>query len=269
MKTPRSICALLLLVALCQCKKNEQSELTPEKQKEELKKIVTEVKEEGSAELKKADMPILPVSVGDRWTYHVTLQVPENAQHEGSPLISQSFERKRTYLGKIKPSGNRPETDCFEIEATGSPIEREFVEINEASVQMRGSEIVGNAEALPLWMEPAVTLVQAGVKAGESLPPIQIKDPRTGAEYAREIQVVGREKVAVANREFATIRILMSGKDGTVNPIEMRRTIWFAPGYGIVKEEKSRFVNDKLILKETIELKSIQMKNDPQAGGNP
>jgi hypothetical protein len=235
MKILPRILSVFLLIALCQCKKGEQGAFTPEQQKEQLIKMAAEVKEEGSSDLKKADMPILPVSVGDSWTYTVTLQVPENAQSKGSPLISQSFERKRTYVGKIKPSGNHPETDCFEIEATGSPTEREFVEIEEERVQMRGSEIVGKTESLPLWMEPAVTLVQAGVSAGESLPPIQIKDPRTGAEYLRQIQIVGREKITVAGRDFANIRILMSGKDGKENPIEMRRTIWFAPGYGIVK----------------------------------
>lgn len=264
MKLPHILSVCFSIVFLSQCKKAEEAKAA-EQQQQELIKIVTEVKEEASAPLKKSDVPILSVTPGDTWVYTVTLQVPENAQSSGSPLINQTFERKRTYLGKVKPSGNRPETDCFEIEATGSPIEREFVEISDEQVKMRGSEIVGNAEALPLWMEPAVVLVQAGVQAGESLPPIKINDPRTGAEYARQIQIVGREKVAVAGREFATIRILMSGKDGVVNPIEMRRTIWFAPQYGIVKEEKSRFINDTLMLKEVIELKSMQMKNDPQA----
>ena len=258
----------LFFALLCACDKSNKSDLVKEQQ-EELKKIITEVKEAGNAELIKSDTPILPVSEGDTWYYTVTLQVPENAQAKGSPLISQSFERKRTYIGKVKPSGDRAATDCFEIEATGSPVEREFVEIDEVSIKMRGSEIVGVKEALPLWMEPAVLLVRAGVMTGERLPPIEINDPRTGNKIARDIQIVGRETVKVAGREFTTIRILMSGKDGKENPIELRRTIWFAPHYGIVKEEKSRYVDDGLLMKETIELKSIKMKNDPEAVKQP
>jgi hypothetical protein len=258
----------MFFALLCACDKSKKSDSVTEQQ-EALQKIITEVKETGSAELIKSDTPLLPVSEGDTWNYTVTLQVPENAQSKGSPMISQSFERKRTYIGKVKPSGDRDATDCFEIEATGSPVEREFVEIENESVKMRGSEIVGVKEALPLWMEPAVLLVRAGVMTGESLPPIQIKDPRTGAEVTRHIQIVGRETVKLAGREFATIRILMSGKDGKENPIELRRTIWFAPHYGIVKEEKSRYVDDGLMMKETIELKSMKMKNDPEAVKEP
>lgn len=259
------------LALLSGCKKaNEATETDTSKQKQEdINKIIKEVREEGSAEFIKADTPILPVSKGDTWTYTVTLQLPKDAQFKDSPLVSQSFERKRTFMGKVKPSGDRPETDCFEIEAPGSPIEREFVEITEEHVKMRGSEYVGNKDTLPLWLEPSVLLVRAGVLAGESLPPIQIKDPRTGVEVTRFIQVVGREKVVAAGRDFSAIRILMSGKDGKDSPIQMRRTIWFAPQYGIVKEEKTRYLDDTLLMKETIELKSLQLQNDPQAIKNP
>jgi hypothetical protein len=118
-------------------------------------------------------------------------------------------------------------------------------------------------------LDPAVMLVRAGVMPGESLPPLQIKDPRTGIEVIRTIQVVGRETVTAAGRDFATIRILMTGKEGKDSNLEMRKTIWFVPRYGIVREEKARYINDTLMLKETMELKSFQLAKDPDAVKEP
>lgn len=257
---PFSFCLLFLHG----CKKVNEADAAKQQQ-EDFTKIAQEVKEEGSAELKKRDIPILPMSVGDQWTYSVTLQLPKDVQVKESPMLATSFERKRTYIGKVKPRGMEVETDCFEIEAPGSPIEREFIEFDEEQVKMRGSEIVGHQDSLPVWLEPAVLLVRAGVVGGESMPPIQFKDPSSGTVITRYIQIIGREKVVAAGRDFSTIRILMSGKDGDVNPIELRRIIWFAPHFGIVKEEKLRYLNDELLMKETVELKSMQLKNDPDA----
>lgn len=262
MKCYPSTLLLLTSLAVMSCKKNKAPEPT---MVEQVTEFAQELNEAEKAEIKAADMPILPVSVGDQWIYQVKIQVPEGAQVPGSKAVDQSFERKRTFLGKVKPSGDHPETDCFEIEAVGSPIEREYVKIDDETVKMCGSEMVGGSQMIPVWLDPPVLLVSAGVKAGESLPPLEIKDPRTGVEFVRMIQVVGRETLTVAGRDFAAIRILMTGKDGKDGGMDTRRTIWFAPHYGIVKEEKARYIHDQLIMKETIELKSFQMKNDTAA----
>lgn len=257
-----SISPCFLLLA---CKKNPPAPAkTPQ---QEYRELVTEVKEAGVAAVKGADIPILPVSVGDTWIYEVKVQMPEGVTSDGKAVEGAVFERKRTYIGKVKPSAQHPETGCFQMEAKGAPIEREYVDIDDERVTMRGSGVEGSAEIPPLWLEPGVLLVRAGLLGGESMPPIKINDPKSGAEVMRLIQIIGREPVKAAGREFETIRILMTGLDGkkseqAVGGSELRRTIWFAPHYGIVKEEKSRFINDHLVLKESIELKSIQMKND-------
>jgi hypothetical protein len=79
------------------------------------------------------------------------------------------------------------------------------------------------------------------------------------------IQIVGREKVTVAERDFDTIRILMVGKDGKDGSLEIRRTTWFAPKFGVVKEEKVRYLNDEMILKESFVLKAFQLKYHSQS----
>jgi hypothetical protein len=262
----KSFFVISLSFLLFSCEKKSQPNPVAQQQ---VTDFAEDLNERENQELKKNDVPILPVSVGDQWIYEVKIQVPENAQIEGAKAINQSFVRKRTFIGKTKPTGNHPETDCFEIESVGSPIEREYVAIDEENVKMCGSEVVGGNHTFPIWLNPPVTLVRAGVKPGESLPPIQIKDAKSGLEFLRVIQIVARENLTMAGRDFETIRILMTGKDGKDGNMEIRRTIWFAPHFGIVKEEKLRYINDKLILKELTDLKSMRMKIGGTAGVNP
>lgn len=256
--------AIIPALLLGACKK-EKSEVTSPSQS--ASEVIAEVKNSEQKAAKGADIPILRVSKGDTWIYKVKVQIPEGVSADGKAVENAVFERKRTFIGKVKPSSLLPETGCFEIEAKGYPIEREFVDIDDERVLMRGSATMGSAEIEPMWLEPGVLLVSAGLLGGESLPPVKINDPKSGAEVVRLIQIVGREKVRAVDHDFDTIRILMSGVDGrkagaNTGGIELRRTIWFAPHYGIVKEEKARYVNDRLVLKETVELKSMSMKID-------
>jgi hypothetical protein len=250
-------CAIMIASAMISlvtnsCQK-KPSAADPEKT---VKSVSDEINQASIDKAKGGDIPILPLTVQDFWLYDVKIQIPAGVQHKDSPAVNQSFERKRSYIGKVKPGADYPDTGCFEIEAKGTPVEREYVDINDERVMMRGSGSVGSAEIKPLWLDPGVLLVRAGLLGGETLPPIEIKDPASGAVVRRLIQIIGRESIETAGKKFNTIRILMTGTDGGM---ELRRTIWFAPHYGIVKEEKSRFINDQLVLKETSELKEFRV----------
>jgi len=195
----------------------------------------------------KADMPILPVTKGDVWNYEVTLEIPENTTSPGAAEVSQRFKRTRTYIGKISPAEGLPEVDCFEVTVPGSPAEREFVEIREDKVMMRGSMIMRPDTTKPMWLDHAVPFVVAGMKPGTETP--EVSAP--GGALSRKTQVVAREAVTVKAGTFQAIRLLMTGMDGE---IELRRTIWFAPGKGIVREEKARYRKGALIYRENQEL---------------
>ncbi len=53
--------------------------------------------------------------------------------------------------------------------------------------------------------------------------------------------------------------MLMTGNDGQ---FEVRRTTWFSPHIGIVKEEKTRYVGETLIFRETTELQETNVKGE-------
>jgi hypothetical protein len=106
----------------------------------------------------------------------------------------------------------------------------------------------------PMWLDHPVPFVIAGMKAGTETPEIQVP----GGSLTRKTQVIAREDVTVPAGTFPSIRLLMSGVDGD---LELRRTIWFSPGTGIVREEKTRYRLGKVIFKETQELAKLTRGN--------
>ena len=208
----------------------------------------------GSQVAAKSDVPLLPVSKGDVWTYKVHLEIPENVTSPGAAEVDQNHQRTRTYLGKISPATGLPAVDCFEVTVPHSPVEREFVEIHDDRILMRGSMIMRPDTTRPMWLDHPVPFVVAGMKAGTESPEVQAP----GGSLSRKTQVIGREDVTVPAGKFPCIRLLMSGSDGD---LELRRTIWFSPGTGIVREEKIRYRLGKVIFRETQELAKLTKGN--------
>jgi hypothetical protein len=195
----------------------------------------------------KRDMPILPVSRGDTWVYEVDLEIPEDVTSAGAAEVRTKYRRTRKYLGKLAAAAGLPETDCFEVVVTGSPDEREFVEIQDDRILIRGALIMRPETTKPLWLDPPVPFVIAGMQAGDTLPGLQTAD----GSLARNTEVIAREDVTVPAGTFSCVRLLTTGSDGD---LELRRTIWFAPGKGIIREEKSRTRGGKTVFRETHEL---------------
>lgn len=201
----------------------------------------------GKSTLAQQDSPLLPVKKGDSWRYDVHLEIPADVTSPGAAEVDTSHQRVRNYLGKISPASGLPEVDCFEIIAPNSPVEREFVEIFDDRILMRGSMIMRPETTKPMWLDRAVPFVIAGMKAGTQLPEVEA----VGGGLSRKTHIVAREDVTVPAGTFPAVRILMTGKDGE---FELRRTTWFSPGVGIVREEKTRYLKDKLIFRETQQL---------------
>ncbi len=206
-----------------------------------------------SPEAVDADIPLMPVIKGDTWIYEVHLEIPAGVTSPGASEVEEKHRRTRTYLGKISPARGLPEVDCMEITVPGSPAEREFVEIHADKILMRGSMILRPETTQPMWLDPPVPFVIAGMKPGTESPAIQA----SGGSLSRKTQVVARESVTVPAGTFPAIRLLMTGTDGE---IELRRTIWFAPGTGIVREERTRYRTGKLLFRETQQLTQTSLK---------
>lgn len=225
--------ALALLVVACDAKKKPASPATPRE-----------------TALRDGDMPLLPVTKGDAWIYDVRLEIPADVTSPGAAAVNTRHTRTRTFLGKISAAEGLPETDCFEVTVSGSPAEREFVEIHDDRILMRGSLIMRQETTKPMWLATPVPFVMAGVKPGTSYPEFS-----AGGGLTRRVQVIAREDITVHAGTFQCIRLLTTGSDGD---LELRRSTWFAPGKGIIREEKTRYRGDKLLFRETQELAELR-----------
>lgn len=205
-----------------------------------------------AAELTKKDTPILPLKKGDSWAYSVRVNIPEGVTSPGSAAVDLNQEMERVYVGKMKIADKYPEVDIFEVTRPGAPVERELVDIYENRIMLRGSAIIAAGESGEdqiQWFETPVVFAFAGMRPGQETMKIRVQE----GMRERGIQVVAREDISVPAGDFPSIRLLMTGKDGG---FLLRKTIWFAPGKGIVKEEKVRYAGDKLLFRETTELVS-------------
>lgn len=196
------------------------------------------------------DTPLLDVAPGDRWIYQVDLFIPAGATSPASAEVEQRYERVRRYLGRIFPAKGLPEVDGFEIEVPGFPIEREFVDILPDAILLRGSMILHEETTLPMWLSQPVPFITAGLSAGDALPDVSV--PEGG--LTRRTQVESREDTSVPAGTFSCVRLLTTGTDGDIS---LRRTVWFSPGTGIVREKKTRHRSGKLIFSEDHQLVAL------------
>jgi hypothetical protein len=198
------------------------------------------------------DIPVLPVSPGLQWRYTVTVENPQDSR--SGQLASGKFERIRSYLGKIDPGNGHPPSDCFEVSAEGAPTSREFVHIMPEAVSILGhAELdAGGVQKTPVWFEKPIPFFRAGLTAGDSMPLTVLNNDKN---LWRGTRVIGREKTTVPAGVFETIRLQMFGSDGNIS---LRKTYWFAPGKGIVREEKIREVDGKPVMTEIEELSAIE-----------
>lgn len=206
------------------------------------------------AALKAADTPLLAVRIGDSWRYKVRVEVPAGVTSETAAAFDIEQERTRVFKGKVFVAKGLPETEAFDVatKGAGQPVERELVEIHADRILMRGSTRPDVLGSEPIWLDPPVLFIKAGVRAGDSLAGVSMQD---GAR-TRGLHVVAREKVSVPAGEYEAVRLLMSGNDGK---FDFRRTTWFVPKVGIVKSENARYTGDNLIFRETAELVETTM----------
>jgi hypothetical protein len=200
-----------------------------------------------------ADVPLLTPTPGDAWIYQVRLRIPAGVTSATAAEVDTAYESVRTFLGKVSAGAGFPEADCFEVSVPGSPREREFVEMHPDRILIRGSLLMRPENPRSLWLDRPVTFVSAGMKAGDSLPDSVSMD----GGIIRRTKVIGREDVTVPGGTFRCIRLLTTGSDGE---LDLRRTVWFAPGTGIVREEKSRYRRDRLVMREVRELMELRRK---------
>lgn len=200
------------------------------------------------------DIPILEVKAGDAWKYRVQVDVPAGVTAPDSQAVSSTHERVRTYLGKLPISKDAEPVDCFEVTAPGAPRDREFVNIEPDRIELVGELKMKDDDSRPIVFPAPILFIKAGLQAGDTLEIPAMTVGGSSIPRQRSAAVIGREECEVPAGKFQTVRLVMGGMDGG---IETRRTLWFSPGKGIVKEERVRYAEGKVVVKEVHELVEI------------
>jgi hypothetical protein len=99
----------------------------------------------------------------------------------------------------------------------------------------------------PMWLETPVPFVIAGMQAGDVIPALNTPD----AGLTRQTEVLARETITVPAGTYQCIHLLTTGSDGD---LLLARSVWFSPGHGIIREEKTRLRGGHEIFRESQEL---------------
>lgn len=205
-----------------------------------------------------ADTPLLRISAGDFWTYEVRVEIPAGVTGREAASVDVSHSRTRTFLGKTPFLEGEPAVDCFEVTTPGSPATREFVAIWDDRVELLGEMMMKGPESRPIVFPEPIMFIRAGLRAGDTIEIPALTFEGSGMVAPRSCRVIGREEIQVPAGTFQAIRLMMGSVDGK---IETRRLLWFSPGVGIVREERVRYAEGRIIVRETHVLSEMGHKD--------
>lgn len=198
-----------------------------------------------------ADTPILRISAGDFWKYQVRVEIPAGVTGREAAAVDVTHTRTRKFLGKVPFIEGEPEAECFEVTTLGSAPTREFVAIWDDRIELLGEMLMKGQESRPIVFPKPILFIRAGLRAGDNIEIPSLTFEGSGMVAPRSCRVIGREEIEVTAGKFQAVRLLMGSIDGK---IETRRLLWFSPGVGIVREERVRYADGRIIVRETHEL---------------
>ncbi|MGJ8633129.1 MAG: TapB family protein [Luteolibacter sp.] len=198
--------------------------------------------------------PVLSVSPGDFWNYSVERSVPAGILHDDSPAKSDIQTLRREYLGKIHFEGRQEPVEAFQVTGTGGiPTVQELVEIFPDRIMSLGYFRPDSGMPAPVWNPQPIPFFVASASQGQIIGNFQTPGGKSG----RQLKVIAHETVSVPAGDYPAVLLLLN--DNEITGIEVLTKTWFAPGVGIVKEEKSRFIKGKLVTREITSLVSTSL----------
>ena len=199
--------------------------------------------------------PLWKPVVGDSWTYSVTVEVQEGAtlpkNVEGQKVekldgkVRATFSQTNVYKG-LKPfSEKTPEMHAFYVSNGKDLQEIQYMQITDTLLTATGIKQEGDKPQPLLPFTKAIPLMDSSWKGGEGFPfaMINVVDGRK-VPMARKFKVLGWETLETKAGEFTAMHVQLTGKNG---PIEIKRSYWFAPQVGFIKEVKKYYAGEKTI----------------------
>ncbi|MFK7911286.1 MAG: hypothetical protein AB8F34_11900 [Akkermansiaceae bacterium] len=214
-----------------------------------------------SAQALAEDKPIWKPAVGDSWSYRVAVTVQEGTELPkdipGQKIEKFDGKTRATYLQEmvyrgLQPLGEAKDGEAvttghaFTISVGGTLVETQFNAISDTAIDALGVQPAGK-ELKPL--SKPIPLVGSGWKGGEAFPfmmefPVDGKNVR----MVRKFKVIGWETLETKAGKFKALHVQVTGLNGQM---EIKRSYWFTPGTGFIKEVKKYYVGERTILTQT------------------
>lgn len=205
------------------------------------------------------DPPIWKPVAGDSWTYKVVVEVQEGTELpagvQGQKLekvdgkVRASYQQTSVYRGLKKMTDQSEEAHAFYV-SNGQQLEEiEYMNITHDAVEALGSKQEGKNPKDVMPLSKAIPLVRSEWKGGEAFP--FIMDTVVGEQrirLVRKFKVLGWETLETGAGKFKALHVQVTGLNG---PMEIKRSYWFAPGVGFIKEVKKYYIGDKTVFTQT------------------
>ena len=213
-------------------------------------------------ELADQQEPLWSPSVGDTWTYKVTVTaakdtklpvgIPGQKIEELEGKVRATYEQTAVYHGFLPLSKNGPKAHAFYF-SNGEQLEEiQYMLIEKNAVQAMGSKQEGENPQKLISLSQPIPLVDGRWKGGESFP--VALDQKVGGKLirmSRNFRAIGWENLDTKAGNFNALHIQVTGMNGG---LELKRGYWFAPGTGFIKEDKKYYIGDKMIMNQMREL---------------
>lgn len=203
---------------------------------------------------------------GETWKYKVQKEIPielqlselDASRHpeptESGHLIT--FEQVRTCLGEREIEGLNEELTTIAITEDGKVLGEELYEISAVGIFSRGWIPAGVEDALANLLPEGVAIATANMQPGQ-----QWQSAGTDPGTPFLFRVIERGKVTVPAGTFEAARIQITSEKISIHPITeeehvtyLKRTLWFADGVGVVKEDIVYYGEQRVRVKQHSEL---------------
>lgn len=210
--------------------------------------------------------PIWKPAVGDTWTYKVVVEVLEGTELptgiEGQKVekidgkVRATYTQTHVYQGLKTIKEGSPETHAFYVSNGKELAEIEYMNITDVAVEAVGSKKEGKTPEDGVPLSKAIPLIRSDWKGGEAFP-FMMDAVVNGQKIrlVRKFKVLGWETLETEAGKFKALHVQVTGLNG---PMELKRSYWFTPGKGFIKEVKKYYLADKTVFTQTRVLERVR-----------
>ena len=205
---------------------------------------------------------------GDSWTYQVVVDVKEGSELPAD-VANQRIEKldgklrafytqTSVYKGVMEMKEGGAKAHAFYV-SNGDVLEQiEYLDIEKTTISARGVKQEGKTPKPVMVLSKSIPLVSLDWKGGEAFPFMMnhvVGDKKV--RLVRKFKVLGWETLETKAGKFKALHVQVTGMNG---PVELKRSYWFTPRVGFIKEVKKYYLGDEVFFTQRRVLEKYSKK---------